>query len=440
MVVGRIQKFGATIWDHKKKTIFGALVLTWAGRWANRKNRNNKIRTAYALEAKRYGDMPISAEDRCKRVVVLANVSANERACFDDFTANALPLLHLAGIEVTTIKADNEAQLEALAAAVDHEEADSVYVVGGDGTLGRVLTGILRNREAAIMPLGVFPGGYDNLTLKRLMPAVFTDSSDIRKQCESAMAVIEDLRSDVRPFKVHVEGSEEKPLYSIGDVGAGWYRHIEDKRRRLWWMGSLKRRWAYVLEMIKRSPEPLDLHVEWEEYCSGCNRCRKAPEVQEVQWRWWHILTGSPQIVVDKSERDFSNVVNENCGRKGEKDVTCTELLLHAEQKTDEERCGLRLLTGGEDSGRFGVIQEGWSRCGADLVHQSANEAYFTTNVFARAFLLQLNHIPEFVRKLFVSSDPMKGVEEGSRVRVEAVDSKIQLLLPRNLRVNPDLL
>ena len=36
--------------------------------------------------------------------------------------------------------------MESLAAAVDHQEADAIYVVGGDGTLGRVITGILRNR------------------------------------------------------------------------------------------------------------------------------------------------------------------------------------------------------------------------------------------------------------------------------------------------------
>lgn len=39
--------------------------------------------------------------------------------------------------------------------------------------------------------------------------------------------------------------------YGIGDVGAGWYRKIEDRRQKLWYFGALKRRWAYIWEMIK---------------------------------------------------------------------------------------------------------------------------------------------------------------------------------------------
>lgn len=87
--------------------------------------------------------------------------------------------------------------MEALAAAVDSQEADAIYVVGGDGTLGRVVTGVLRNRfvildplshrltsrkwmfrEHGVLPIGVFPGGYDNLSLRRLAPGVFGESPE----------------------------------------------------------------------------------------------------------------------------------------------------------------------------------------------------------------------------------------------------------------------
>ncbi|KHJ94814.1 hypothetical protein OESDEN_05257, partial [Oesophagostomum dentatum] len=149
--------------------------------------------------------------------------------------------------------ADNQSQLEALAAAVDTQEADAVYVVGGDGTLGTVVTGILRNRENSVLPIGVFPGGYDNLSLKRLAPTVFESSDDVRRMCESAMALIEEQHRSIRAFELTVEGDEtdRKPIYGIGDVGAGWFRHIEERRRKLWYFGAVKRRWAYIWEMLK---------------------------------------------------------------------------------------------------------------------------------------------------------------------------------------------
>ena len=45
-----------------------------------------------------------SAEEKPRRVLVLANVTANGRHCYDDFVKNALPLLHLAGLQVDIVK------------------------------------------------------------------------------------------------------------------------------------------------------------------------------------------------------------------------------------------------------------------------------------------------------------------------------------------------
>ncbi|CAJ0919773.1 unnamed protein product, partial [Mesorhabditis belari] len=440
MVIAKIQKLGTTLWEHKKKSLLGVTLLAWAGQWVRRKQRNNEIRTQYAKEALKFGEQLISAEDKCRRVFVLANVGANERSCYDDFTSNALPLLHLAGIQVNIVKADNEAQLEALAGAVDHEEADAVYIVGGDATVGIVLTGMLKKRDQIILPIGIFPGGYDNLTLKRLVPEVFTNEKDIQRQCESAMAIIEDLRRSVRPFKVEIDGNSEKPLFSIGDVGVGWFRHIEERRRKLWYFGSAKRRWAYIWEMLKRSPDDMEISFEWEEYCPGCNKCRAPPAPVIVQWRWWHMFTGTPRYAQKEKERDFSNVENEKCGTIGAGTVKGTELLISAEQQYNDERTGLRLQAGRASLGRLGVIREGWSRCAADVVHRSVEEGFYTADVFARAFVLQFTKLPEFVRRVYVSSDEIKNpIEEGrTLVHMKALDSKIELFLPTRLRAEPN--
>ncbi|KIH64155.1 diacylglycerol kinase catalytic domain protein [Ancylostoma duodenale] len=329
-VLAKVPNIGKTLWEHKKKSAFAGFLICLGGNYAATWHKNSKIRTAYARQAQKFGEEPISAEDRPRRVLVLANVSSNERHSYDEFTKNALPLMHLAGLQVDILKADSENQMEALAAAVDTQEADAVYVVGGDGTLGRVVTGIFRNRENAVLPIGVFPGGYDNLSLKRLAPSVFESSADVQRMCESAMALIEEQRRDVTAFELTVEGAESdiKPIYSVGDVGAGWFRHIEERRRKLWYFGSLKRRWAYIWEMLKHSPADMEAKMLYEEACTGCRACRPPVMFEPPAWRWWHILTGPPRFKEPEVKKDYSDVVNENCGRIHEVDLKGTDLII----------------------------------------------------------------------------------------------------------------
>lgn len=47
------------------------------------------------------------------------------------------------------MKTDGEAQLESLAAVINEEEADALFIVGGDGTVDRVITGIFRGDSQA---------------------------------------------------------------------------------------------------------------------------------------------------------------------------------------------------------------------------------------------------------------------------------------------------
>uniref|UniRef100_A0A0K0CW80 DAGKc domain-containing protein n=1 Tax=Angiostrongylus cantonensis TaxID=6313 RepID=A0A0K0CW80_ANGCA len=376
--------------------------------WMVTSFRNGKIRTAYARRAREYGAAPVSAEEKPCRVTVLVNVTSNERSCYDDFVKNALPLLHLAGLQVDVIKSDSENQMEALAAAVDTQEADAIFVVGGDGTLGRVVTGILQHRESGVLPIGVFPGGYDNLSLRRLAPNVFESSRDVRRMCESAMALIEDERRNVNAFEVTVEGAESyiKPIYSVGDVGAGWFRHIEERRRKLWYLGPLKRRWAYFWEMVKHSPVDMEAKMQYEESCSGCRTCRPAVLFEPPAWRWWHILTGPPRYPEPESKlsfstKDYSHIVNENCGQIHEVKLKGTDLIIENNQQ--EDTAGLRVRMGGEDAGRYGIIADGWKRCSANRVGVTDNEQFYSTDLLAKAISLTFLKIPVYLCYKYLS-------------------------------------
>lgn len=63
--------------------------------------------------------------------------------------------------------------MENIASEIDSSEADALYIVGGDGTLSRVVTGLIKNSDKASLPFGVFPGGDNNRSLISLVPEVF---------------------------------------------------------------------------------------------------------------------------------------------------------------------------------------------------------------------------------------------------------------------------
>ncbi|CAD6197695.1 unnamed protein product [Caenorhabditis auriculariae] len=436
-IAGRISRIPKTLWEHKKKTAFagflGYLGVDFAIRW----NLNQKIRGFYARQALEYGQQTISPEVRPRRVFVLVNVEANGRHCYDDFQKNAMPLFNLAGIQVDVVKADNEVQLEALAGAIDEQEADAVYVVGGDGTMGKVVTGIFRNRTEAPLPVGCYPGGCDNLWLKRMAPAVFENAKDVRGACESAMAVVEGRLQPVYAFEFSIPDSEEPVQYGVGDVGAGWFRQIEDKRKKLWYFGALKRRWAYVWEMVKRSPEPLEAQVEYEMPCSGCEKCRPKPVYTPPTWRWWHILTGTPRVKPDKTLRDFTGVLNENCGKEQELSIRGTDFLVENQQVYDHELWSqLRLRMGGENFGRFGVIAEGQRRCSEDRVGTSSQPDFYSIDLLAKSLKLKFSQFPEYIRRIYVSSNPQTENVEEKTLRISTTQHKINVFLPSMIRLD----
>uniref|UniRef100_A0AC35GH44 DAGKc domain-containing protein n=1 Tax=Panagrolaimus sp. PS1159 TaxID=55785 RepID=A0AC35GH44_9BILA len=312
--MNRIKSAGQTLYNHKKKAIFAAIVLAYGADYGRLAVRDANIRTYYAKEALKFGEQTISAEHQPRRITVLINKSADSGSAVSNFKKNALPLLNLSGIAITVINTEDAKQMTSLCAVLDSQEADGIFVVGGDGTANNAITGIMERKGLNEIPIGFFPGGKCNKALRLLIPSIFQHTDDVRYQCESAMAVIEETRAKVKPLKCemittvlqeveaedgtknNIEQIKEESVWTLGDISAGWFSYIEDKKWKRWYWGSLKRRFAYFWEMVKNSPHLLRTEVSLTDYCSGCSRCRittEAPKI--VEWKWWHLLIGTPK-------------------------------------------------------------------------------------------------------------------------------------------------
>uniref|UniRef100_A0A914XL44 DAGKc domain-containing protein n=1 Tax=Plectus sambesii TaxID=2011161 RepID=A0A914XL44_9BILA len=437
-MTSRIVSLFSTLRTHKKKTIFFSSCLALLVDYGLKQKRDSDILEVYCKEAQKIGRQTISADSKPRRVTVLLNGFAKDGKARKLFENNALPLLNLAGLEVNVLKVESADKLETVAGALDKQEADALYVVGGDGTLSRVLTGVFNNRTTPALPIGVFPGGWNNESLSKLAPSVFglSNRANVRWFCESAMALINDTRKPVHVFKVdsQTEEGNVKTVYALSNTHGGWFRNIEEKKYKYWYWFRLKRRFTYFWETLKASPKPIVANIQYESFCPGCNKCRSAAPTKAVvaapQWRWWHVITGTPRYVTPEQQRprrDYSTIVNDNCGAVQEVTVSTTDLLVENVQEEDCSR--LRISAGGEGLGRLGVISEGWGRCGNDATVRSHTENFYSFDADASKVNIEFSQLPEKCEIFSVSGDRID-VSKGP-VRVETVPQPIELYLPK---------
>jgi len=116
----------------------------------------------------RYGDLSVRHPlEKARKVMVLLNKEANGGKVKELFKKNALPLLHLSGLDVDIVEVKSAEEMQSLGKVMDTQDADCVYLVGGDGTLMRYISGIFderqddddgRRRAVQTPPLGVTYG------------------------------------------------------------------------------------------------------------------------------------------------------------------------------------------------------------------------------------------------------------------------------------------
>ena len=98
-----VVKFARTIRNNWKKSVFGTIVIGYAGKWIYGKHCDNLLRREYCAEALTYGTQKIELNQRPRRVTVFLNPAAQGGRARKLFEKNAAPILYVAGIEVNVV-------------------------------------------------------------------------------------------------------------------------------------------------------------------------------------------------------------------------------------------------------------------------------------------------------------------------------------------------
>ncbi|XP_071950241.1 acylglycerol kinase, mitochondrial-like [Antedon mediterranea] len=247
----RVVKVAKTLRNNWKKTTFFVLLGSYGIYYVRDKMRANKVREEYCRQALVYGNEIIQTISKPRKVTIILNPAARKGKGKKLFEKNAAPLLHLAGIDVEVVKTEFEGHGKDCAIAL--ETTDAVVVAGGDGTLGEVITGLLRrNDEQSVSkkwPIGVIPVGFTNTLAK----FIYLDSeSEVRWMCNAAMAIIKGI---TRPVDVlSIQDSEGRSVYGVSKVEWGEFRNVREKIPKYWYFGPLKSRFAYAFASVQEWP------------------------------------------------------------------------------------------------------------------------------------------------------------------------------------------
>jgi len=250
--MSRIRKVFGTFRTHWKKSTFGLVVAGYGCNYLKDKREENLMMKAYCREALAYGEMGLPGNNVAApayHVTVILNPASDGVRGKTKFENYCEPLLHLAGIKVSTIRTEAQGQAKEIMEVM--EKSDAVLVAGGDGTLMEAASGLMRRPDSEAVAknvrFGVLPVGKNNTMAKTLFPG--DDWSDVKRMAEATMSVVRQLYRPVDLLEVENIGSDAqfagKKIYGFCQVQVGSLKDAKNRTDKYWYLPFVKRYLTY---------------------------------------------------------------------------------------------------------------------------------------------------------------------------------------------------
>lgn len=385
-----VLKFAKALRNNWKKSCFFAAVSVYGVKYARDRHEEEQIRRVYCAEATQYGHEHITLTQRPKKIYVFLNPAAHGNKGRKLFEKNAAPLLHLAGLEVVLVKTEYESQAKEFMSVIEVEDAHSIVVAGGDGTLSEVVTGILRkgNRKfEKSVPIGIIPLGNTNRFARKWF-GYGSQKNTVQVIADSAMAVI---KGRIKPVDVlSIKGDDGKATYAMSGLEIGAYRDAVARKNKYWYFGPLKYRWTYIRTIMKDWPPTIKGRLQYIpsdiQITSRSNKVESSEQKtggSSEGWSWWNLFYRSRPVPAELYEDDGDDDEGFDSEAEISRDIDTVELTLMSGlfgEKSAENGCPsvkhVDIGIGPSFPSRIELLWEGWRRINSDslLLGTEANE------------------------------------------------------------------
>jgi len=149
--------------------------------------------------------------------------------------------------------------------------------------------------------------------------------------------------------------------------------------------------------------------------------------------KWWHNLIGSPRSNPSSAvlEKDFSHIVNRECGVEHRMKGTGMEWKVNCLQDRDTSQLSCQL--DGARLGSFGVMREGWRRCSSS---SSSSSRQYEIDLKASSVRIRFDNLP--IGRVWIAGDEVE-LTDGTEILIEKCHQPLQLFLPDRLTVSRDI-
>ena len=217
-------------------------------------------------------------------ILVIMNPAASGGQSGKHFEKYIRPILEVSGFDMYVHKTEGVKDARDLCLDLLKDKFSMILVVGGDGTISEVLTGISHRNDGeeflSKTPIAIIPTGKKNTIYQTIIknqaskdfydsPATTVvdcaihESERLLSALNSGKSLLEQCTSeDVFKVNIQLKGETEsqaeilhKPVYGLGSVQWGVERDAAEKRKALWFIVPFKDRLSRFLVSRKESAE-----------------------------------------------------------------------------------------------------------------------------------------------------------------------------------------
>ena len=199
-----------------------------------------------------------------KKLYLIVNPEGGSKRGLD-ILKKVEPIFSEADVELTILETKYAGHAEEYANELDYAGYEGFCAIGGDGTMHEVINGMLKRKDASMLPIGLLTGGTGN---------AFMHDVKCLDPLESAKRIV---KGELRPMDIAKVEANGEIFYAFNIIGWGLVTDASSLAEKLRWLGDKRYDIAAILEVLMSKKRISKLILDGQEidedfvFIIGCN-------------------------------------------------------------------------------------------------------------------------------------------------------------------------